>query len=215
MQKPQESFDDFLNRVEPLATTPPPPVSLCRTGEVEILKPLAQWEWPAIPAPVAEEIFVRPAPHRISWFHRSLIFAGGLALIAVIFLSAIFTAISERSAEVAEGGPDITGHSSDVPVDDLLAAADVPATSDIFTTAVSPLVFGQFRTLRSHERSKRPRTRIRIAAFRPRRPAPSPRLMVADFVPTTLIIYPENGEIKTRIEPQLTAVYKRPLTFAN
>jgi len=39
--------------------------------------------------------------------------------------------------------------------------------------------------------------------------------MVADFVPTTLIIYPENGEIKTRIEPQLTAVYRKPITFAN
>ena len=215
MQKPQESLDDFFNRTEPIVTIPPPPVSLCPTGEVEILRPLAQWERPEKIAAVADEILVRPAPHRLSWFHRSLIFGGGLAVIAVIFLSAILTAISERSAEVAGGSPDASGYSGDAPVDERLPSADGPSASDFIASSVSPLVLGQLRTLRSHAGSKRPRPRVRHAALRPRYPARRPRLMVADFVPTTLIIYPENGEIKSRIEPQLTAVYKRPLTFAN
>jgi hypothetical protein len=34
-------------------------------------------------------------------------------------------------------------------------------------------------------------------------------LWVSDFVPTTLVIYIENGEIKTRIVPQLNAGYKK------
>jgi hypothetical protein len=38
---------------------------------------------------------------------------------------------------------------------------------------------------------------------------------VSEFVPTTLIIYIENGEIKTRIEPQLTAAYKKPAPLSN
>ena len=50
-----------------------------------------------------------------------------------------------------------------------------------------------------------------FAAERPRRrPLIRPKFWVSDFVPTTLIIYVDKGEIKTRIEPQLTADYKRP-----
>jgi len=37
--------------------------------------------------------------------------------------------------------------------------------------------------------------------------------MVTGFVPTTLVIYAENGEIKTRIEPQLTSGYKKQLVL--
>jgi hypothetical protein len=32
---------------------------------------------------------------------------------------------------------------------------------------------------------------------------PQPRIFVSDFVPTTLVIYAENGEIKKRIEPNV------------
>jgi len=39
--------------------------------------------------------------------------------------------------------------------------------------------------------------------------------MVTRFVPTTLVIYAENGEIKTRIEPRLAAIYNKPLTITN
>ena len=51
--------------------------------------------------------------------------------------------------------------------------------------------------------------RIIAAIYKPRVRAHRPALVMSKFVPTTLIIYPENGVIKTRIEAQLTAVYKK------
>src|SRR5688572_24779291 len=147
MQKPQESLDDFFNRIEPLATTPPPAVELRPTGEFETLKPLARWEWPPIPAPVGEQISVQPAPLRLSWFHRSLIFGGGVAVIALIFLSAIFTAISERPDQAAIE-LDASGISSDTPIDEsLVPLEEGPETTDMFTSASSPLLFGELRAL--------------------------------------------------------------------
>jgi hypothetical protein len=62
-------------------------------------------------------------------------------------------------------------------------------------------------------RQTRPRTLI--AAFRPQRVARKPRLVRTDFVPTKLVIYAEDGEIKTRIEPQLTAAYVREPIYSN
>jgi len=35
------------------------------------------------------------------------------------------------------------------------------------------------------------------------------------FVPTTLVIYVENGEIKNRIEPTLSGAFKLPASFSN
>jgi hypothetical protein len=43
------------------------------------------------------------------------------------------------------------------------------------------------------------------AYYRPRQLARTSRIVMSSFVPTTLIIYIENGEIKTRIEPQPTS----------
>jgi hypothetical protein len=34
---------------------------------------------------------------------------------------------------------------------------------------------------------------------------------MSEFVPTTLVIYIKNGEVKTRIEPQLTATHKKTI----
>jgi hypothetical protein len=51
--------------------------------------------------------------------------------------------------------------------------------------------------------------RIIAAVYKPRIRAHRPAFIMSKFVPTTLIIYPENGVIKTRIEPQLTAVYNK------
>src|SRR5206468_394286 len=41
------------------------------------------------------------------------------------------------------------------------------------------------------------------------------QLATTKFIPTTLIIYVEKGEVKSRIEPQLTAAYKKPLNIPN
>jgi hypothetical protein len=53
------------------------------------------------------------------------------------------------------------------------------------------------------------------AYYRPRQLARTSHLVMSSFVPTTLIIYIENGEIKTRIERQLTQRQKNELTPAS
>ena len=95
-------------------------------------------------------------------------------------------------------------------------AAEEPATADISTSESASLVFGELRADPPVVISKRNTHRVHRAAYIPRRhtPEPEPR-QVTDFFPTTLVIYAEDGEIKTRIEPNLTAAYKIPASFAN
>ena len=214
MQKPQDSLDEFFNRTEPIAPAPPPAVSLRPTGEFETLKPLARWEWPAIPPPVSEQLPVQHASFRVSWFHRSLVFGGGVAVIALIFLSAIFTAISERPDQAAGGNADTPVYTDDMAFDDGPALVE-EAAPDIFKSMISPRVFGELLAPRRVVRPRRVRHRVYRAVYKPRRFTPGPKTVISDFVPTTLIIYAENGEVKTRIEPNLTAVYKRPTSITN
>ena len=212
MQKPQESLDDFLNSIEPQAATPPSTVSLRPTGEVEVLSPLPLDQ---APAKTANPLLLQHGAPRISWFHRSLIFGGGgVAVIAIIFLSAVFIAVSEPSDIAAADGIENSGYPDDTPIDDNLAPVEETATADIVASAIAALVSGEFRPSRPVVRSQRIARRVHRAAYVPRRRISKP-IQVNDFVPTTLIIYPENGEIRTRIEPTLSAAYKVPATFSN
>lgn len=211
MQKPEESLADFLNTVEPQPATPPSQVSLRSTGEVEVLSPLILDQASAKPA--NESLLQHGAP-RISWFHRSLIFGGGaVAAFVLIFLSALFIAVSEQSDIASADVIDNPGYPSDAEIDDGPAGV-LPETADTFPLASSPLVLGELRTFKPVVRSRRVLRRVQRAVYIPRRPA-SPPTQVTTFVPTTLVIYAENGEIKTRIEPNLTAAYKIPASFAN
>jgi len=211
MQKPEESLEDLLNTIEPQAATPPSTVSLRPTGEVEVLSPLALDLASAKPA---NELLLQRGAPRISWFHRSLIFGGGaVAAFALIFLSAVFVAVSEPSDMANVDRVDNSPYPSDAAIDD--SPVDLlPETTNIFTSTISPLVFGELSTGPPVVRSKRNSPRVQRVAYIPRRGRSEPQ-QVTSFVPTTLIIYAENGEIKTRIEPSLTAAYKIPASFAN
>jgi hypothetical protein len=210
MQKLQESLDDFLNSIEPQTATPPSAVSLRSTGEVEVLRPLAIDEVSAKPA---NGLLLQHGAPRISWFHRSLIFGGGaIAAVAVIFLSAVFIAVNEPSDRVAADGIESSGYPLDGSIDISLAAAEDQTTADVFT-AIEPVVLGELRSDRPVVRSNRNAVRAYRSAYIPRSVSTAPQ--PAAFVPTTLVIYAENGEIKTRIEPNLSAVYKAPSTFSN
>lgn len=211
MQKPQESLDDFFNSIEPQTATPPSAVSLRSTGEVEVLRPLAIDEASAKPA---NGLLLQHGAPRISWFHRSLIFGGGaIAAVAVIFLSAVFIAVNEPSDRVAADGIESSGYPLDGSIDiSLAAAAEDQTTADVFT-AIEPVVLGELRSDRPVVRSNRNAVRAYRSAYIPRSVSTAPQ--PAAFVPTTLVIYAENGEIKTRIEPNLSAVYKAPSTFSN
>lgn len=212
MQKPQESLDDFLNSIEPRPATPPPTVSLRPTGEVEVLSPLPLDQEPS---KAANPLLLQNGAPRISWFHRSLIFGGGAAAaVAVIFLSAIFIAVNEPSDRASVVGVDTPDYESDASIDYSLATVEQTATADIFTSAVAPQVLGELRAFRRPTvRFQRNTPRVRRAVNLPRR---TPRPVQAPiFIPTTLVIYVENGEIKNRIEPNLTAAYKLASSLSN
>jgi hypothetical protein len=205
MRKPEESLDDFTVKAIELEKVPGPPavVWLRFTGGVEVVKPLASRQDPTHPGPTTG--------NRISWFHRSLAVSGALAVIALIFLSAIFIGIYDRPTgpEVAavdtDGAPDDAAIVSQLEQEQL--APDIPTSQN--ATPVDDAARPVY--------SSKPRLtgRVHRAAYEPRRQSRRPQHGMTRFVPTTLVISAENGEIKTRIEPQLAAVYKKPLTITN
>src|SRR5690606_25806329 len=157
-QRPQESFDDLSHPIEPHPPMPPSPVALRPTGEIEVLSPLELH----VPSPETIDTVVpqRETP-RISWFHRSLIFAGGaVAVIAAIFLSAVFVAINESSESTADVDDDLPAYSSDAPLDTSTVSSDEPATADGLTAA-SAIASGEFRTARPFSRTRHAVPRVR------------------------------------------------------
>src|SRR5687768_10462708 len=83
MRKPEESLEDFTVKAIAIekASEPARVASLHFRGQVEVLRPLASWDGPADAGPPVS---------RLPWFQRSLAVVGGLAVIALMFLSAIF-----------------------------------------------------------------------------------------------------------------------------
>jgi len=201
MQKPNDSLDDFIVRPEVINNEPPRTVELRFTGEVEVLKPLAVW----VPPPVKAA--------GLSWFHRSLVAGGAFAAVAVVLGSAIFIAMYEGNTEVAR--VDQVNETAQVeefvsPDGNLLTEEFTP---DVFTmperkTKVEGVTKRSLRSKRSFYSA----FKIRHSSFkRTRRTQPT----LEPFVPTTLIIYIDKGEVKSRIEPQLTAGYKKTPTLSN
>ena len=205
MRKPYESLDDFIVKATPENVDPPRPVSLRLTGEVEVLKPLARWEHPGQIAPTKAEIQLRPVPHRFSWFHRSLLVGGGITMTALVFTSAILIGVSDSAVPPETANVEFI----EVPNEaERLLPEEAPLSSDIFSTSESGEETGPVRT--PVRRANRNRFRRAAAPVRTTvrkalpRPAKQPhQLLVSKFVPTTLVIYIENGLIKSRIEPWL------------
>lgn len=224
MQIPKENLDDFMTGVAAAHEPEPPPqmkVLLQPSGKVEVLKPLARWEQPA-KAPAAA--LPNAAPVRRTWgFGRTIAFAGLLAVIAIIAASVAVFTNSDRPAEPVasqtEAPPD---QPSDANIsaakpdnsDTLAAANDPAATEDLIASTTAPAP-GPDHIARSLVRRQTSRSRILHAAYIRPRTLRQPRITVTDFVPTTMVIYAEKGEIKTRIEPQLSSAYKKPLSLPN
>jgi hypothetical protein len=210
MRIPNESLDDFnSNAAQPEAVAPPPVLSLRLTGDTELLKPLASGEDPVKSEAAVGDAPVRATLQRISWFHRSLAVGGGLAIIALLLSITFYTAIYGPPAEpVSEAATD--GQPADT-----LTPSEEPDTSDLLSAVDSPFAFDGLAAVRKVPIPRHARARGLHSIYRPRRLVRRPQLMASDFVPTALIIYAENGEIKTRIEPQLTAAYKKELPLPN
>jgi len=201
MRKPEESLEDFTVKAIAIekAAEPARVASLRFRGQVEVLRPLASWDGPADAGPSAS---------RLPWFQRSLAVVGGLAVIALMFLSAIFFGMYDQPAE-----PSVT--LSDPATDHSPMRTERPLKPDIFAAQNSTPAGDVLPPVRSIAKPLPLRPRVQVAAYRPRRQTRRPQPAVPGFVPTTLVIYAENGEIKTRVEPRLAAVYKKPQTITN
>ncbi len=208
MQVPNESLDDFINTDAALKTAEPPSDrSLQLTGKVEVLKPIARSTDLARFRAATGRMILRPEPspkrNGISWYHRSLALSGAVAFGALLL--GIFTWIYTPPEPFVAQNELV----QDQPGGIHSYLQNDAATADTFTPSVAPRVSDTRRTARSTERRRTVRTRHRRTAYRSRNAAPVPRMVMSEFVPTTLIIYIENGEVKTRIEPQVPAGHKR------
>ncbi len=187
MRKPDESLNDFIAKPAPkVASKPPRPVSLQLTGEVEILNPLVRDE----PAPQ----FRWTRRSQPVWFRRFLLAgSGALVMMAMVLVSAILIEMSD-SREVAEVAP--AEEHETVPVE-----AQTSVSFDVFSPSEGADVI---TGVRRNSRAIQYRTRFTRAAYKPRRTYRSlPQPEEPKFVPTTLVIYAENGVIKRRVEPWL------------
>ena len=216
IRRPNETLDDFQSRVT-APVDPPSAVLLYPTGDIETLEPLAGSE-DFMNGETVTGTFVTVAPRPFSWFHRTLAVGAALAIIA--FLSAGLLIRLYRPAVEPVGPVDVA---SDRPAD-ISAPSDESDNPDLFSPMNSPFAFDGSSVTRKTAKPRRASSRASRNVYQPQRSVPNPQitallqrpqLIVSGFVPTTLIIYIENGEIKTRVEPQLTAAYKRSLPPGN
>ena len=215
MRVPNESLDDFT--ASPRKPSDPPSLKLVRpSGDVEVLKPLARAELPP-QANIKIAAYVPPAAfpghgQELSWFLRSLAAVGAfVGVVAVVIGSSILIGIYDPPVAEDQGLRQIERQSTSQP--------RPPKEPTPFNSSPAEISAGNateaLRPVPAVMRSRPVRSRAVAAVYRPRRYSSRRQLVLTKFVPTKLIIYPENGVIKTRIEPQLTAAYRRPVTFSN
>ena len=210
MRVPKESLDEFVCRADTNEMPPPPPaVSPRRSGDITVLKPLVRWE-DFEKAKAAHDKKLRwPVLSQLSFFHRSIAVSGVGAFLAFILLMSVYIGFYAQPVEPAVDL--IAGRQKKRPVTppkarnpfDHLAVSSSPAVLD---EPVVPAIVLRRRPARPH---------VIRADYRVHRVIHRPQLAMNKFVPTTLIIFVEKGEVKSRIEPQLTAAYKKQISLPN
>jgi hypothetical protein len=227
MRTPNDSLDDFKTIDAKPEPEPPALVTVQRTGEVEVLKPLASWEDFAKTKTARRE--TARGWHRLTAFHRSLATAGAVALIALAIGGGVYIRNYRShvgSAQIPADNVVISNSSAtNQRSANALPSVEEPLTSDLFPSEDSPSASDddEANVVRSVAKRRhvarrhvlRAAYRPLLRPFRPRFGLPRPQFWVSNFAPTTLIIYVENGVIKTRIEPWLNAGYKKPASFSN
>jgi hypothetical protein len=227
MRVPDENLDDFKRKPELMPDGPAQHAPLKFTGEIEVLKPLARWEgFKKGEANGGKES--DPAVwYWLSWFHRSLAMSAALSVITFLLGTGLYIAVYGPPSGLTEKTSDIGVSSDDLavdaqPSDNDLTPTGPPGVSDPLTAANSPFLFKE--TDNKHSVVKhRPTAQhaphifhqhFAITSDRSRYQPLHPQFWVSQFFPTTLIIYIERGEVKTRIEPQ-TVTYKKPSVLPN
>jgi hypothetical protein len=205
MRKPNESLNDFSVKPAPeILSKPPRSVWLQPTGEVDIVKPLLR---PEIRPKTAWFGLKVDRPFQPLWFRRFLVAGSvGLVFVAMVLVSAIVVSIGEPAA-----GPDVATGGQ---IDDKQSQPEELFSFDLSVPLT--LVPENREGVRSRIRRRPARPAIHLSANKPKRQfRPLPQPEEPRFVPTTLVIYAENGVINTRIEPWLQGSDKKPLTFSN
>jgi len=191
MWKPDENLDDYIVKPIPEDTSDTPrSVSLRATGDVEVLKPLTLVEIRATRAGFN-------APYQPLWFRR-FVAVGSVALvmIALVLMSAILVGINDPAGE-PDVVTNVTPYSEPAQPEELFSV-EVPSS-------LTPVrAIRGVRIVRSNPRRRAVRPSFAVAAIKPRHQSPPPlHFELPKFVPTTLVIFAENGVINTRIEPWL------------
>lgn len=203
MRKPTESLNDYnVSHAPEVAPEPPREVSLQRTGEIEVLKPLAHPEANV----TAFKVHRRSQP---LWFRRFLVVgSGALVFIAMVLVSSILVGLSDANpgSDVARSGT--PGNP--------LAQPEEPYTFDLSSPSTFDPATDLLEIVRSSVR-RIPSRPIVHRVYRKPRPHLRPVLRAEHpkFVPTTLVIYAKNGVINTRIEPWIQSGDKKSPTVNN
>ena len=222
MRKPTESLDNFIGKSPSNVERPPRRVSLISMRKFEVVKPLATYEAPPKRNALVSDPSLRLLPlGRRAPSYPSFAMGAALAVMILILASAVLIGINEPAVEQAglsvdfgmepaDSSNDFAVEPSDWGADQVIPDAPIAGeeASAPQVPSTSP-VRNRLHYFRTNARLGRAKPSPRLAAYRPRRPR---LVQVTDIVPTTLVIYPEDGEIKTRIEFQVSGLYGKPLT---
>jgi hypothetical protein len=178
MRKPDESLGDFTVPTTEFVSEPPRQVQLQATGEFEFLQPLNR------------STGVRSRLRQPLWFRRVLT-VGSVAIVmmAAAIVSAILIDLTDRVSRGELATNFETGDTLSAPKE--LYTFDLSYPVTVMTAPVS----------RTSPR-RRPIRRVYVDRAE-RQAAPVMQIPQPKFIPTTLVIYAENGVIKSRIEPWL------------
>jgi hypothetical protein len=193
------SLNEFIG-APPEESTPPRRVSVRFIGRIEVLKPIVTASREPLqeirPSSVNDIVESEVQPWYY-WIRRPLVLGTGMAAIAIVLLSVILIAIFEQPKESDLSLLDASATPLDLAADTLDMRSRIEEPSPVELTRGRLVAPRNARAIPT--RKKRTPVGRRPMEHQP----PQPRIFVSDFVPTTLVIYAENGEIKKRIEPNV------------
>jgi len=209
MRRPFDSLDDFTGKIGQRKQPDPPATRYVEPlGTRQEIEPLAVWDGPV--KNKGRLAFSWPQLNAAS-FDRSFALAG-LVIIALVIGSSIYFRVSDVAVELSDNTSNVADEQQP---DSSMAASEEPVISDLLSSNNSVFKFDGDQPAKRPSRSRSNRPRVSFAAFQLRHQLPRPQFIVSDFIPTTLVIYVENGVVKTRIEPQTTAAYFRQRPTSN
>lgn len=214
MRRPFDSLEDFTGKTG-LRKPPDPPSAkyVEPLGTRQELEPLAIWEEP-LKKSAAGRAFRRrllTSFPKFAAFNRSMV-AGATAMVAVV-IGATFYFENRNGAMLPPSEPRQVTTVKEP--EQLVQAPDDPDLSSLSTSDDPTFSYDDDQTSKRRERPRRLKQRVLFAAYHQRHVLPRPQFIVSDFIPTTLIIYVENGVVKTRIEPQLPTANAKPRPSSN